>query len=734
MTKAVALDFEVERLIETVLGSGPGHVPPNQLREWVRKVHEFDCSDMQVLVIGGGTGLSTVVGGNSRRPDWVDRPDVGLKQLFPRLDVIVCTTDDGGSTGELLKQLPMIGIGDIRKLCLSMVDSETLATRYDLDDSQTQALIRLIHCVFNHRFPEGCHDDRGVADPLLVTPPSLRDACPQDLNDLLRSLGGFLTLEGDGPTVQIGGQCLGNLLLTAAIFRQTQGDYCHPPAMGRVMKGIDQVTQAIGARPGRIHPATETPGQLVFHYANGVKIQGQSKSSTSRRGFPVERVYSEFYASSSVSPEILRLIHDADLIIFAPGSLYTSSIPVLHIPGLADAIRENKTALKILGANLWVEEGETDIARRDNGRGFRVSELLEAYEHNVPGGCSGLFHYVLTANLENISGNILRNYALEGKRPIYLDRSNVEAMGVQPVESTIFATDHLNNSGVIQHDPTKFALAVRTLLFTRQEQERRKNKGEAPFSPPKDISYHPPLCRQMLLCDYHRQISNVLGKKRFSPNNLHATLLDLVWKNRDISVRHLDFIEGGRIVSASEWNRGTEWDSITGYYSLRDHHINIHEQALDDPRHMQASILIALGESLLGRYIKERIWLDTEEIRCLGARCYQMTLLPANERECFLTPAQLHEYLMLARMVPHPQDDDIYSITLNGNEGFLPPGLLFGLMYAWYLDNSCVPIMENEMTILHCREMQLIPHQAKEYRRKKALIDFFRDEIFGFSV
>jgi hypothetical protein len=116
-----------------------------------------------------------------------------------------------------------------------------------------------------------------------------------------------------------------------------------------------------------------------------------------------------------------------------------------------------------------------------------------------------------------------------------------------------------------------------------------------------------------------------------------------------------------------------------------------------------------------------------------GSRCFEIKLLPPRARECFLTPAQLHDYLVLARMVPHPTDRSTYRITLNNDDGFLPPGLLFGLMYAWYLDNSYGPVMENEMSILHLQEGTLIPHQVQEYRRKKALVDFFREKIFGYA-
>jgi uncharacterized cofD-like protein len=730
--KKSGLQVQTQKLIEVVLNSGfPHGTVPADFQRLAEEVRTFDCRNIRAVVLGGGTGLSTVVGGNSQLMEWPNHPNVGLKQVFPHLDVVVCTTDDGRSTGELLKRLPMIGIGDVRKLCLSMVFPENLEALYGIDEPHGRALIRLIHSVFNHRFPEGSADFRLVADPLLVVQESLRDACPKSLQDTLRWLGRFLTPRGDGPTVQPGGHCLGNMLLTASIFKETGGCFDRPPSLAAIRAGIDHIARAIGAQPGRLHPATATPGQLVFRYANGVEVHGQSKLSTARRGFPIERVHAEFHKFPAVSADVIRAVRKADLIIIAPGSLYTSSIPVLLVPGLAEAIRGNRGALKILGANFWVEEGETDITHTDRKRGFRVSELCEAYDRNIPGGCSGLFHVVLSANLENIPGSILRNYALEGKGPIYLDRQPVEAMGVQPVEATIFSAENLNLTGVIHHDPIKFALAVRTLLFVRQRVPAARGKKASP-SPanPMRRNWHG---KKLLLCDYWKAINRILASKRFSPNRLRDIMLDLVWENRDIQAGHLAFFTGARIIHAARWPRSIEWDNVLGYYDPQDRQIKIHSHLLRDPERLRGNILIALGESLLGRYIEERRWVTSPGMHSWGSRCFQIKLLPPRARECFLTPSQLHDYLVLARMVPHPTDRSVYRITLNNNDGFLPPGLLFGLMYAWYLDNSYGPVMENEMSILHLQEATLIPHQVQEYRRKKALIDFFREVIFGYA-
>ena len=395
----------VDQLLDTVINRTiPAGPYQGLISNLARQVHDFECRATRVVIFGGGTGLSTVLGGNSRLDDWPQNPFVGLKQEFPYMDVVVCTTDDGGSTGLLLQQLPMIGIGDFRKVLLSMILRENLQATYGLDDFMTRQLIRVIHCIFNHRFPKGFRDFRYVVNPLLVVPRDLRRYCPEPLASLLTSLGRYVSPGGEGPIIAPGGHCLGNLMLTAAIFRSAGEMGNRPPGLDAIATGIEILSRAIGVTPGCLHPATPTPGQLVLRYSNGVAVRGQKKSAITRRHLPIDRVSVECYEIPQVSEAVCNAIREADLILFAPGSLYTSIMPILQVTPIVQAIRENRKALKILGANFWIQEGETDISRRRWNRGFHVSELVEAYDHNVAGGSEGLFDVVLSANLEHITG------------------------------------------------------------------------------------------------------------------------------------------------------------------------------------------------------------------------------------------------------------------------------------------------------------------------------------------
>jgi uncharacterized cofD-like protein len=723
---------KIEHLIEFLLTGTLASNAPAETTKLAERIRRSDLRDTRVVILGGGTGLSTIAGGNSQLPNWPAQSNLGVKQDFDTLDYVVCTTDDGGSTGKLLKLLPMIGVGDLRKLLLSSIQQENLRRKYAIRGEQVHDVICLIHHLFNHRFTRQSSDYIYYRNPLLLVSPELRPSCPELLARALCTLGMYATTGGSGPTIPPTGHALGNIFLTAAIFMAAKGRTDRPPLLSQIQAGINRIADLIGAPVGRIHAATATPGQLKFRYTNGVEVYGQSKSALASRSVPVDRITVDFTRKPVVSTAVQNTIKKADLIIFAPGSLYTSIIPILQLEPIVDAIRSNTGALKILAANSWVQEGETDKSFKNRKRGFLVSELIEACGRNIAGGIEGLFDVVLSANMDQIPGNIMLNYALEGKSPIYLDRSPVEAMGVRPVEATLFTPHNNNVNQLIHHDPQRFSLAIRTLLYIDRFLKNKKGYGLRSSKSKRIRSLKKPKTRcsiikyrSPLLCDYLNSIKTVLKEKDIRPSELRDHFINLAWENRDLQPTHLQFFKGVRFIPALKWNRSTELDNVLGYFDPQDEYIKLHKDLLLNPPRLHGDILIALGESLLGRYIQKRRWIEQN-----GSRCYEITLEPVAERKCYLNDSQLHTYLALARMVPDARNNRIYRITINRDGGFLPPGLLFGLFYAWYLSGKGFT-MEYEMTLLRWPIKSLIPLHAKDRVRKEALVTFFREEIFG---
>lgn len=721
----------LEHLMEFLLtGTLPSNAPANT-EALAKQVISFDVRNTRLAILGGGTGLSTIIGGNPQKLDWADQPSIGIKQEFPLLHSIICTTDDGGSTGKLLKMLPMIGIGDIRKILVSSINAKNLNRVYGVGEPEVRILIRFIHKLMSYRFSDQTEDFEILKDPLLATSPNLRAVCPQALAENLSKLGAYVSPGGSGPTIPASGNSLGNILLASAIFMAAQGRTNRAPKLREVQTGIDHIAGLIGAPIGQIHAATSAPGQLKIRYAHGVEVYGESKSALARRNYPIEHISVEYAEKPLVSAANINALKNADLIIYAPGSLYTSIIPILQLDPIASAIRANDRALKILGANVWIQEGETDISLKNQGRGFLISELFEAYDQNVPGGISGLFNMVLSANLEHVPMNILRNYALEGKSPILLDKAQVESMGIQPIEAPLVSAEDEIKTQTIHHDAMRFTMAIRTLLyadkFLKEVDGYRLRLPKTPKARQTMPNQSAPrkIHRSPLLCNYSKSIKEALDAKDFRPGELKEFLIELAWGNRDIAPSHFKYFKGGLIIPGDKWNRSTEWDNVLGYYDPQDQYLKFHDGILSKPSRLREDMLVAIGESLLGRYIESRHWIYRQ-----GARCFEIILRPASQRASYLSDAQLHTFLKLARMSPDPLNNRTYRITINNDEGFLPPGLLFGLAYAWYLSGNGITL-EYEMNLLRWPLKSLIPLHAKDRIRKNALVTFFRHDIFG---
>src|ERR1700740_2105629 len=97
-------------------------------------------SGVRVVVIGGGTGLSTLLKGLK----WyvnpsADRPSAKARTLeISDLCAVVTVSDDGGSSGRLRKELNMLPPGDIRNCIVALSEDEALLSK-----------------LFRHRFDKG---------------------------------------------------------------------------------------------------------------------------------------------------------------------------------------------------------------------------------------------------------------------------------------------------------------------------------------------------------------------------------------------------------------------------------------------------------------------------------------------------------------------------------------------------------------------------------------------------
>ncbi len=740
-----------EKMISLVL-SGPPPSPSSRLtnlfQEFLPQFSELDTRDLKVVIFGGGTGLSNVIGGDSRQVDWCATPFTGLKEIFPHINSIVCVTDDGGSSGELLKELPLVAMGDLRHVLLSSIRREKIKERYELDDAGALRLAGRLHAIFNYRFT----DRPGSAGEMLAAAGLDPGRLPPALDLFLRELAERLFADSRlAPTLDRP-QCLGNLLLASAIYEHLDPAAGHgEPAVDdeavdeATIRGLAALSSRLGAPARAVLPCTATPAQLQVLYGNGVLATGEYKSGHARRGYPVDRVIVRFFRAPRLPPLVSRVIGEADIIIFAPGSLYSSVVPILQVPGLADAVRENDRALKLLIANIWVQKGETDAARDAPERKFHVSDLIRAYARNIPGGVERLFSHILALGLGDIPGSVLRNYALEDKEPIYLDRQPLREMGFEPVEACIFSKDLLRRRRVIQHDPDALAMSIRTLWNLNVHGLLVPNPRGATSSGPETLG---PLVRDDLAIPCQRyqsvrawlrgltwqQVSGQAGLMQSLPGEerlrLFERVAEVIWHHHDILLQHLQLVRGIIMVDSAHWRRCQQWDNVFSFYDPLNGCITIRRDQLENPGHFEMAFLVALGESLLGNYALEKRMADIDaEGESIG-RVFRLTLRERRDCNSFLAGGELKTYLQLARMRVSQHNPLLYTRLVNAEEGFTPPGLLFGLFYAWYLDNRFAGHIEYKMSILRNKVSNLIPEQVRIVNRRNGLTRFFRETVF----
>ncbi len=738
-----------EKLVELVLSGEPAGLDAEittQFQHLRLALEDKSVDDVRIVVFGGGTGLSNLIGGDSRSAAWARKPFVGLKEIFPHTCAIVCVTDDGGSTGELQKDLPLIALGDLRHVMLSSIQSTRLQALYGLIPARAKEVTSALSSLFNYRF-----NHRPESATMLVAQAEVDlDCLPAAMRAVLTDYLELLFSDPRLAPTLCRPHCLGNLLLAAAIYaeipqamtnEQLIGD--HSVLEAALSLGLSSLATILGTAPQAVLPCTSTQAQLSVLYSNGVQVTGEHKSGHAQRGYPIERIFVEFCEEPRVISEVLEAIAQADILIMAPGSLYSSLIPIFHVPGLARAVRANIKALKILVSNLWVQAGETDRSMGDAERKFHVSDLLRAYDRNIPGGTKGLFDQVLCLSLKDVPSSVLQNYAVEGKVPIYLDREKVKAQGFTPIECGIFSRTALTEQGVIQHGPVHLAKVIKT-LWAFFDQSR-------PSLP--DVKQE--LCADKISRDElagktcqgaerpskrYRQIEQQLrgltiGNYGCSPSQDLTDLIkhmvtDIIWRHPDISLGHLNHVRGVVCIEQELWLRNQKWDSVFSFYDPADGLIKIRQDQLQQEQTFEVAFLVALGQSLLGNYARHKDMTPLQIDGVALGKVYHLHLLPAELRNCWFSDQELRRYLELTRMRPAADDHGHFTRLINGDEGFTPPGMLMGLNYAWYLDNRFASHVEYKMAVMKIAPTSLIPEQVKMLGRRQRLLSFFREVVF----
>lgn len=222
-----------------------------------------------------------------------------------------------------------------------------------------------------------------------------------DVEPMLSKMIGYRFKAGNG----LAGHSLGNLILAA--MTDITGDF---------VTGIRELSRVLAVR-GRVLPTANQSIILKAEMVDGTIIEGESKIP--QAGKRIKRVFLEPH---NVKPldEALQAIREADAILIGPGSLYTSILPNLLVPGVAEEIVQSN-AVKMFICNVMTQPGETD--------NYSVSDHLQAIHDHVG---HHLFDYVIVNNGE-IPSQVELKYAEQGAKAVLLDLDEVTRRGYQVI-------------------------------------------------------------------------------------------------------------------------------------------------------------------------------------------------------------------------------------------------------------------------------------------------------------
>ncbi len=240
----------------------------------------------------------------------------------------------------------------------------------------------------------------------------------------------------------LSGQSFGNLFL-AAMTGISGGNFVD------AVKKVGDVLNVTG----QVLPVTDGDVRLKAKLMNGMTVYGESNIGHCTHEYKskiAEVSLESLNGNHAIAPlpEVIEAIKNADLITLGPGSLYTSVLPNLLVPGITEAIQNSKARVIYIN-NVMTQPGETD--------GYTAFDHVNAIlEHT----CSNFIDTCII-NCGNVSDNMLFKYIEDGASVVKGDTHKILEKGIEIVRADLMEID---DQGHIRHNSRVLAETIEKLL------------------------------------------------------------------------------------------------------------------------------------------------------------------------------------------------------------------------------------------------------------------------------
>ncbi|MDF7627382.1 uridine diphosphate-N-acetylglucosamine-binding protein YvcK [Lactobacillaceae bacterium L1_55_11] len=200
---------------------------------------------------------------------------------------------------------------------------------------------------------------------------------------------------------------------------------------------------------GHIYPVSNEPLILKARSKTGQVLSGESSITAAHQ--QLDQVWVEGDEPNEVPravPQVVDTIKQADLIVYGPGSLFTSILPNVVVPEVRAAL-QTTPARQVYISNIMTQKGETDA--------YTDADHLAALNQHIG---KPVIDYVLTNTTPVPKDFVDYQRWHEVAQQVVRDRAGIEAQGAQSVTGDYLA---LRDAGAF-HDGDKVSNELLKLL------------------------------------------------------------------------------------------------------------------------------------------------------------------------------------------------------------------------------------------------------------------------------